>query len=232
MAGSETIRKLDRANLWDQSYSVLKEMIIKREFPPNEKLSIPELSTQLGVSRTPIRDALQRLEVDGLVQTVSKVGTYVRGITEDFVKNIMDTRMMIEYWTADGIPKLPREKVIATADQMDTVLSEAVELLHSPSFKPELLVEDNLRFHLSFVALGGNEYTVQIYSNALNYGRIASHASLISKEMIETAYQQHRDIVSALRAGDRTELKEKLRLHLMDSRERLIKNIQEHGGEV
>ena len=88
--------KLDNTNLWDKTYVILKDRILKRDFQADEKLSIPELASQLGVSRTPIRDALNRLETEGLVKTISKVGTFVNAIdTEDFL-NIMDTRLMLE----------------------------------------------------------------------------------------------------------------------------------------
>lgn len=232
MATSQNIQKLDRANLWDQSYSILKDMILRREFPPNHKLSIPELSTQLGVSRTPIRDALQRLEVDGLVRTVSKVGTYVNGISEEFVMNVMDTRMMIEYWVAERVPDLPEDAVLAAADRMEGILDEAASWLRSRRYDPQVLVDDNLRFHLAFVELGQNDYNVQLYRNAMNYRNIASHASLISREMIQTAHEQHRSIVSALRSPEHSDIKEILRLHLLDSRERLVKNIRQSGGEI
>ena len=232
MAASQNIQKLDRANLWDQSYSILKDMILRREFAPNHKLSIPELSTQLGVSRTPIRDALQRLEVDGLVRTVSKVGTYVNGINEEFVMNVMDTRMMIEYWVADRIPHLPEDVVLEAADRMEAILEDAARRLRSRSYDSQVLVDDNLRFHLTFVEMGQNEYNVQLYRNAMNYRNIASHASLISREMIQTAHEQHRGIVSALRSAERSEMKNILKLHLLDSRERLVKNIRQNGGEI
>ncbi|WP_201305319.1 GntR family transcriptional regulator [Paenibacillus puerhi] len=82
---------------------MLKESIIRRKFDPNQKLSIPELSDQMGVSRTPVRDALNRLEMEGLVKTVSKVGTFVVAITAEDVLNIMDTRLMLELWVVDKL---------------------------------------------------------------------------------------------------------------------------------
>src|SRR5690348_1976384 len=98
--------KLNASNVWDQTYLLLKDHIIKRKFASNQKLSIPDLIEQLGVSRTPIRDAINRLETDGLLKTVARVGTYVVPIEEGFINDIIDCRMMIEHWIIDKIPTL------------------------------------------------------------------------------------------------------------------------------
>ena len=232
VSGTPNLQKLDRANLWDQSYTILKDMILRREFPPNHKLSIPELSENLGVSRTPIRDALQRLEVDGLVRTVSKVGTFVNAINEEFVMNVMDTRLMIECWVADTIPNRSQGVVLQTANRMEEILDDAARRLRSSRYESQALVDDNLQFHLAFVELGQNDYTVGLYRNAMNYRNIAAHASLISREMIQMAHEQHRTIVAALRSSTPSKVKEIVRLHLLDSRERLVANIRHSGGEI
>ena len=90
--------RIDTSNLWDKTYVLLKDRILRRDFKPNEKLSIPDLAAQLGVSRTPIRDALNRLEKDGLVKTVSKVGTFINALEVREVVEIMDTRLMLDLW--------------------------------------------------------------------------------------------------------------------------------------
>src|SRR5690348_13796755 len=102
--------KLDTSNLWDQTYNILKDRIIHRQFAPNQKLIIPELAETLGISRTPIRDALTRLEMDGLVRTISKVGTFVTPITSKDICDIMETRLILEDWAVDRFMKSAPDK--------------------------------------------------------------------------------------------------------------------------
>src|SRR5690349_17475333 len=111
VVSSMSLPRIDNSNLWDKTYSILKEQIIRREFGANEKLSIPKLAEQLGISRTPIRDALNRLEMDGLVKTISKVGTFVSAIDEKTILDIMDTRLMLEFWVIEKIPQLPKADI-------------------------------------------------------------------------------------------------------------------------
>ena len=115
------LAKLDNSNLLNKTYDVIKDLIIRREFKPNQKISIPELATQLGVSRTPIRDALNRLEKDGLVKTVSKVGTFVNAIETDDILNIMDTRLMLELWVVEKLHLLTDEELARKVKKIETL---------------------------------------------------------------------------------------------------------------
>lgn len=227
---AEGLPRLDRTNLWDRSYNLLKQMILRREFKPGAKLALPELSRQLGVSRTPIREALNRLEMDGLVRTVPKVGTFVNAIDEQMIADVMDTRLMIELWVADMLPRLPEEKVTATADTMEEILASSAKLVRARQFSAHAIAENNVEFHLLYVALTGNKYNVEVYRTAMNYRNIAIQNDRISKEMIESAHAQHEEIVAAIRSRDPKRLRQIIQSHLSDSQERLVGNIVRGGG--
>ena len=122
--------KIDNSNLLEKAYLILKDRIIRREFKPNQKLSIPELAMQLGVSRTPVRDALNRLEMDGLIKTISKVGTFVTAIVIQDILDIMDTRLMLEFWAVEKLPMLTEIELTERTKKLEKILEQA-----SASFK-------------------------------------------------------------------------------------------------
>lgn len=224
--------RLDNSNLWDKTYSLLKERLIRREFKPNEKLSIPELAETLGVSRTPIRDALNRLEMEGLVKTVSKVGTFVRPIEVNDVLDIMDTRLMLEFWTVDRIAAMPGKELAASLTRMEDILTQSSRLIESSVFESFLQADFNLAFHLEFIKLGKNQKNIEIYQNLMNYRFVAMKSSLITKEMVVTAQEQHHEIVEAVKQGETGDIKQVIRLHLEDSKERLLNKIKDNGGII
>lgn len=224
--------KLDTSNLLDRTYNILKEKIIRREFFANQKLSIPELAEQLGVSRTPIRDALNRLEMDGLITTISKVGTFVSGIEVNDVLDIMDTRLMLEYWAVERISSYSKDKIKLEISKMEQIIHESNLAIESLPLETYLERDYNMAFHVEFIKLGRNNRNVDIYRNIMNYRFLTEENSLISKEMITTAIQQHSIILLALKNGNIDELKALIKLHLDDSKDRLLDKINKNGGIV
>ncbi len=224
------LSKIDNSNLWDKTYNILKTQIIHREFKPNEKLSIPDLAEQLGVSRTPIRDALNRLEMDGLVKTVSKVGTFVNAIDESTILNIMDTRLMLEFWVIEKLPQMQISKINGALARMKDILKRTSKDIASEAFDSNRHANANLEFHLEFINMGNNQKNSEIYQSLMNYRFLAAKSSLISKDMVELALQQHYAIIEAVREGNSQHIREVIKSHLDDSKERLLQKIQSNGG--
>jgi len=224
--------KLDNTNLWDKTYMILKDRIVRREFKPNQKLSIPELAAQLGVSRTPIRDALNRLEMEGLVKTVSKVGTFVNAIEIDDVLDIIDTRLMLELWVAEKLSAQPAAALPDMAKKLEDILDQASSLVELMPIEDFLKINYNLQFHIEFIKLGNNKRNVDIYLAMMNYHFLAAEHSLFTTDMVISAINQHYSIVKALQDGDFDKLRAAIALHLDDSRERLIKRLQASGGQI
>jgi DNA-binding GntR family transcriptional regulator len=224
--------KLDNTNLWDKTYMLLKERIIRREFLPNQKLSIPELSKQLGVSRTPVRDALNRLEMDGLVKTVSKVGTFVNALEAEDILDIIDTRLMIELWTVEKLTSLADEYYLKKISRMEDILKDSSLSVEKIPLGSYLRTNYNLRFHMAFVELGGNQRNTEIYLSMMNYHFLAAENDLFTKEMVTRAVEQHYAMLNALRTKDFDQLRVAIKAHLEDSKERLILQLQTSGGKV
>lgn len=223
--------KIDTSNLWDKTYNVLKERIIRREFAPNEKLSIPDLAEQLGVSRTPVRDALNRLEMDGLIKTVSKVGTFVCAIEAADVEEIMDLRLMMEFWVIDKLSQLSPADLETGLRNMNEITRKAVSLMDI-SVESYLEEDYNLLFHIEFMKLGRNKKSIEIYQKLMNYRFLAFKSSLVTKEMVVVAQNQHRQIIEAIRSGRVAEMRAVIKAHLDDSKERLLDKIRSNGGII
>jgi DNA-binding GntR family transcriptional regulator len=224
--------KIDNSNLLEKVYTILKERIIRREFKPNEKLSITDLSTQLGVSRTPVRDALNRLEMEGLIKTVSKVGTFVTAIEIQDVLDIMGTRLMLESWAVDKMPLLQESEFKERTELLEGILDKASVAFQKMPLESYLKLDFNLQFHSELVRFGNNRRNEALYRDMMNYHSLSAEYSLFTEDMVSSAMKQHYAIVEFLKRRDFSEVKSTIKLHLDDSRDRLIKRIQDHGGQI
>lgn len=226
-----TLPELDTSNLWDRVYTLLKREIILRHFPPNEKLSLEKIADQLKVSRTPVRDALNRLEMDGLVMTRSKVGTFVVPIDADIVREVMDTRLMIERWVVEKLQNMPAAKIEAQLATMENLHMLTVE---TATKAPEKYHEYdfNLQFHLAFVELGGNGKNAQIYRDLMNYSLPATTPNKVVSGEVELAIAQHGLMLKALKEQDYPLLNALIVQHLEDSKRTILTKIELNGGQI
>src|SRR5512136_2843678 len=94
---------LDRTDLTERTYAVLKDRILTRRMEPGARVSVPEVASALGVSRTPVNDALKRLANEGLVEIVPRRGTFVTGLTASDVSELFDIRLLIEAHAVEAI---------------------------------------------------------------------------------------------------------------------------------
>src|SRR5262245_64413417 len=99
---SEPTSTLSRAELHAQVYASLKEALATRKLAPGEKLSLQDLATAYGVSRSPVQQALTRLVTEGLVEVKPHLGHFVRPLTVASVCEAYDVREALELWVADS----------------------------------------------------------------------------------------------------------------------------------
>lgn len=230
-SGQEPLAKLVVSNIWDQTYQILKEKILSRHFGANEKLLIPALAEQLGVSRTPIRDALNRLEMEGLVRTVAKVGTFVNPVEEDNVNDIMDSRLMIDLWTLDRIAAMDEAELAGKILALAALMEDAAAASYAADGSNiELQSGFDLMFHLAFVRLGGNAKNVELYKSLMNYRLLNLREPHVTSAMLELAFRQHLAIFSAVFARDFAAAKEAITSHLAYSRQNIVAVISRNGG--
>lgn len=97
----EEIRFRKPLDLNEWAYMTIKMRILEHEIKPGSQLNIEDISRELNISRTPIREALLRLKQSGLVYSVSRVGFFVSGITKKDYDNIFELRQIIEGYAAE-----------------------------------------------------------------------------------------------------------------------------------
>src|SRR5687768_4428489 len=96
MARVSSLRAISSNKLADKAYEILRDSILRREFPPGYRLDFDELQAKLEISRTPLHEALSRLAAEGLVITIPYRGTYVTELVASDLAERFDIREMLE----------------------------------------------------------------------------------------------------------------------------------------
>ncbi|MGE0503634.1 MAG: GntR family transcriptional regulator [Rhizobiaceae bacterium] len=196
-------------------YDRLKGLILSNELRPGNKLGHQMLAELLGVSRTPVRESLERLLQEGLVIRLQNRGYYVAEITEDEAVQLYDTREALEVFQL----RRSMESGIKPAQLARlNKLQKRYEELIGYELGRERLIADS-QFHLALAALGGNEYLVQALKTIFD--------RLILKRRVDgytnsgaTPLAEHQRMLDAIGEGDVETAVGALSGHIRNARDR------------
>ena len=216
---------INQSSLVDQCYAWLKKKILTREFQPNEKLSVDELSAFLGVSRTPIKDALYRLESNGLVTVSRRVGFFVRPLNHRDVKEAFDLRLLLELHAAEeGISKL--QEIART--QLAPLVAAMADCIEGEHYRPthyDHFLEADHALHTLIVESADNARMAHIYQELNVYVQVAWAHYLRELRNVVEGQREHSAIVESCAAGDVDLLRRILKEHISTARDLILENI-------
>jgi DNA-binding GntR family transcriptional regulator len=210
--------------LVEVAYRAIKKDITERVLAPGQKIIIRELHERYGISQTPIKQALNRLITEGLVESYPRRGMNVRRVRWNEIEELMDLRLMMETYYVEQSLETFRNRV-DIQERFQANLAEHNRLIENVSNLNDYLQNYYLdqEFHQLYIRCSGNQRLQQIYSNLGShiyayyvYGR-QPKASMIE------GVREHEAILHALGRQDKTELRRCIELHMANAR----KNVQE-----
>lgn len=215
-------------SLGNRIFRKLQNDILNGKYSPGDSLTEMKLSKELGVSRTPVREALKQLELEGLVKVASgSKRIIVQGITEQDIEDIYTIRMMIEglaaRWAAEKITPEEAKKI-----------KEVVEFEEFYTIKGgstgNLLKLDS-KFHDLVFQASKSKPLMHILSTFHHYVQSARGASFSTPGRAQKVFEEHRAIAQAIISKD-PELAEKLTTqHVRNARDNLMKQKKENQGQ-
>lgn len=198
----------DNYSLSSRVFHTIRENILSGKYATEEELKEKTIGEELGVSRTPVREALRQLELEGLVTIIPNKGAYVVGISQKDIRDIYEIRTRLEglcaRWAACYITK----------EQLDE-LEENIYLsdFHTSKGNYDQVVELDNRFHELLYQASGSKELRHVLSDFHHYVQRVRKITLAMPERAANSNMEHRKIVEALKEHD------------ADAAERLAKNI-------
>jgi len=203
----------EAASLADQAYVAIKQRIFDFALMPGDRVSESDLARQIAVSRTPLRQALQRLQHEGFVVAVPKVGWVIPQLDFDKFDELYDFRVLIECFAVrrlcDDTTERPALSALSRIWQVP-----AGERLTEPL---EIGALDEA-FHLSLVSATGNREMLRTYREITERMRIIRRLDFFKPERMTATYDEHAKIISAIIQRRSEEAQRLLRAHIEHSK--------------
>ena len=213
----------DYLPLRDVVYKTLREAILKGNLKPGERLMEMKLANKLVVSRTPIREAIRMLELEGLAITIPRRGAQVAKMTEKDMEDVYEIRRTLELLTVKYFKGGLSVDKIADIRYAQKVFEEAV----AEGDHAEIERKDN-EFHTVIYAATGNGRLVVIMNSLQEQLSRYRWAYLQHHSRLQELIEEHRIIVDALESGSEEAVIEAMMAHL-DSQENIIKHVIRKG---
>jgi DNA-binding GntR family transcriptional regulator len=228
---TESYLPLSHTDLTEQTYDVLKEMVLKRQLEPGHRISVEEIAHGLGVSRTPVTDALKRLAVEGLVEIQPRRGTFVTELTARDVSELFDIRLIFELHAARVI--LDQNLVEEFLDAISEPISQMRQATVNDSYGDyEAFIAADRSLHAELVGMSGNQRMSQMYTDLNVHMRVARAHHLNSVENARQAHQEHEDILRAFESRDASAIEGSLTQHITNVKARILELLDARGGKL
>jgi GntR family transcriptional regulator, rspAB operon transcriptional repressor len=210
-----TSQLIDVTNINEKVYQLIKQHIISFVYPPGHNLNINELKETLGVSPTPIKDALFKLAGEGLVVIYPRKGTYVKNVNDDDIREIIQIRIILETAVIAGLAKCITNEQIEILEGFYRQAS-AVPVAGDNADDYRAFMESDSQFHQSLFLFWGNRRLTEIYLNLNAHMQIASYRLMRNtKRKNPWTDQEHDEIMRALKERDSAKAEAAMRRHLL-----------------
>jgi len=216
-----------RGSLVDEAYAALKQAIRDTDFPPGYQGSEQEIAVRLGMSRTPVHEAIIRLQEDGLVRVLSKRGVLICPLAPQDIREIYEVVIAVESMAAELLVALPETARGAVADELEAATAAMDEALTRGDL-PSWAEADEL-FHRLLVERCGNGRLRRIAQTVTDQAHRARMLTLKLRAKPVGSAQAHRLIIAAVRAGEAGEAHRSARAHRVAARDEIVPLIEHIG---
>ena len=199
-------------------YDHLREQLLSGDIQPHQHLVEAKIARDIGTSRTPVREALHSLELEGLIESIPRVGYVVKPINEAEVEEICEIRVAIEEVAACWAMNKAPQKLIEDLKKNISISEEK-----ALQGDPRAFVELDAQFHETIARLSGSKRLLELGGTLRRHMLRYRIQSIYVIDNVLRAIQGHRGIVEAIEKGDSEEVRRAMKFHLEQSKEDILR---------
>ena len=213
---------MGKERLKDTAYAIIRQKMVICEYLPNQFLSENELSEEIGVSRTPIREAVGRLEQEGWLQVIPRRGIMVRGVGYYEIQDVFQARILLEpYILRSSFAEIDLDRV--------KILREELLAAHAAGNLEQIFALDGA-FHQFIYGYCTNRYMNVLLDTLADQNTRIRILSGRRQPQQEIPTSEHLEIMDKILSGDGEGAVTALRIHLTNSRKRAVDHFLASGA--
>ena len=224
VATKAKVMKTPKQSLTDKAYHHIKKWVLGFQLKPGSHLSIQDLAEAIGISRTPVREALSRLEQEYLVERSPMKGFAVKGLDLQEIKDLFEVRSAIEVLAVRQAAKRMNPDI---RKQLAEGLKNTATRIGKGEKSRSLQLEQN--FHMKILEASGNVPLMEIGRGILERIWSIQRFNIITSYTLSKAHDQHMEIFQSLCAGDPRRSEAAMRRHMRATTRELIARLRDHN---
>lgn len=213
-----------RINATEQAYQAIRKEILTGRLAEGERLTETRLSEDLGMSRTPIREAVGRLILEGFIERQSGYTTRVAHFPEDEAEQVYEIRRLVECYSVKRAAMLATEEDIATLREIHAQMKRDTPPTDEAAY--ERLTAANEAFHRAIVAAARSPRLTALMTTALDVGMVVRTYSMFSARDLERSLAHHAELIEAIEARAPDWAASVMSAHLLAGAARVAKRLQ------
>ncbi len=225
------VGKLSKVNLNDYKplreiiFNTLREAIIVGELKPGERLMEVQLAEKMGVSRTPVREAIRKLELEGLVTMIPRKGTHVAELSVKDIMDVLEVRTSLDCLaTALSVARISAEEI----KELKSISAQFVNYMEKGNLQG--LIKKDIEFHDVIYRSSRNEKLLQIANNLRE--QVYRFRVIYLKDYVSPreVVKEHSDILDAIVGKDTAAAQKAAEEHVRNQKETMINAIKNSGN--
>ena len=209
-----------RPSLVEDAYRALKEAIRENVFPPGYQGSEQEIASRLGMSRTPVHEAVIRLQEEGLVRVLTRRGVVICTVSPEDMREIYDVTIALEAMAAELLAGRPETERRAGVDELARANEAMRRALEHDDLTAWAAADD--RFHQALIAHSGNGRIARIAGTIMDQSHRARMLTLRMRPKPARSVAEHEAMIEAIARGDAVQAGRQARDHRIRARDELI----------
>jgi DNA-binding GntR family transcriptional regulator len=224
---TEAAAAAQKPSLVGGAYESLKEAIRNNTFAPGYQGSEQEIASQLGMSRTPVHEAIIRLQEEGLIRVLPRRGVVVCAISPEDMREIYEVIIALETTSAELLAEKPADERVPIVEELSSLNVRMQSALAADDLVEWAKADE--RFHQLLVERSGNGRLARMFHTIMDQSHRARMLTLRLRPKPTASAREHQAIVDAIGRGDAQAARERAKRHRVGARDQLLPLLGQFG---